>query len=192
LQYLELVASIKRCRPTDWPASDLLDVLSLRPWAKRLIGEYSFGTRAKLAISAALLGCPPLLILDESLNGLDPVASFRLKQLLRQLARSGDHAVILSTHQLETVAGLCDSAALLSEGRISQCWNRDDLAKARAREGGFELAVMTALGEAPMPPLEPSFAPAPPILEAAKAAIDDADWRLSGVNRSSHEHRGIG
>jgi ABC-2 type transport system ATP-binding protein len=147
LQYLELVASIRRRRPDDWPAGDLLDLLSLRLWAKRLIGEYSFGTRMKLSISAALLGSPPLLILDESLNGLDPVASFRLKQLLRQLARSGDHAVILSTHQLETVAGLCDSAALLSEGRISQCWNRDEFARARSQEGGFELAVMTALGE---------------------------------------------
>jgi ABC-2 type transport system ATP-binding protein len=151
LQYVELVASIKRCRPTDWPAGDLLEVLLLRPWARRLIGEYSFGTRVKLAISAALLGCPPLVILDESLNGLDPVASFRLKQLLRQLARSGDHAVILSTHQLDTVAGLCDAAALISEGCISQSWNRDEMARARSQEGGFELAVMAALGEAPMP-----------------------------------------
>jgi ABC-2 type transport system ATP-binding protein len=149
MQYLELIASIKGCGPTDWPADDLLELLSLSLYANQLIGEYSFGTRVKFAISAALLGSPPLLVFDESLNGLDPVASWRVKQLLRDLARSGQHGVILSTHQLETVAALCDTAMLLSEGRNTQRWDRHELERARSQEGGFEQAVMTALGEEP-------------------------------------------
>jgi ABC-2 type transport system ATP-binding protein len=148
-QYLELVASIKHCKSTDWPAGDLLELLSLRSWTNRRIAEYSFGTRMKISIAAALLGCPPLLILDESLNGLDPVISWRLKQLLRQLTASGRHAVILSTHQLETVAGLCDTAVLLAEGRIAQHWDCGELNRARSQDGGFEQAVMAALREAP-------------------------------------------
>jgi ABC-2 type transport system ATP-binding protein len=148
-QYLELVASIKHCAPTDWPTDDLLGLLSLQAWTNRRISEYSFGTKMKISIAAALLGCPPLLILDESLNGLDPIVSWRLKQLLRQLTASERHAVILSTHQLETVAGLCDTAVLLAEGRIAQHWDRGELDRAQSRDGGFEQEVMAALREPP-------------------------------------------
>jgi len=149
MQYLELTASIKGCGPTDWPADGILELLSLSAYANQLIGECSFGTRVKFAISAALLGSPPLLILDESLNGLDPVASWRVKRLLRDLTRSGQHGVILSTHQLETVAALCDTAVLLSEGRNTQRWDRHELERTRSQEGGFEQAVMAALGQEP-------------------------------------------
>ncbi|WP_189394136.1 MULTISPECIES: hypothetical protein [unclassified Mesorhizobium] len=56
--------------------------LDLGRWIDRPIADYSLGTRAKIAIVAALLGAPPLLIFDETLNGLDPVAAFEVKRVI--------------------------------------------------------------------------------------------------------------
>ncbi len=102
-QYLDLVASLRSCAPTDWRDRDLLARLGITAWLDRQIAEYSLGTRAKIAITAALIGSPPLLIFDESLNGLDPLAAWEMKSLLIELAASGRHAVLISTHVVETM-----------------------------------------------------------------------------------------
>lgn len=148
LQYLQLVSSVRGCAPDDWPrGTDLLDLLALGKWLRLPIGEYSYGTRMKLSIAAALLGNPRLIILDESLNGLDPVIAWRVKRLLADMVQTGWHAVLLSTHVLETVESLCSSAILLSDGCISARWSGAALQQARQRVGGFEASVMAALGE---------------------------------------------
>jgi len=146
-QYLQLVASIRGCAESDWPGVNVAERLGLKRWIERLIGEYSLGTRAKIAIAAALLGAPPLLILDESLNGLDPLAAFEMKRIILALASSGRHAVIISTHVMEAVPGLCNRALLLAEGRIAQEWDARQLADASHAPGDFELHVMRALWE---------------------------------------------
>lgn len=144
-QYLQLVASIRSCAVDGWPCGDLLDRLGLRRWIDRPIAEYSLGTRAKIAIAAALLGAPPLLVFDESLNGLDPLAVWEVKRIIRDLAASGRHAVIISTHMVETVPGLCNRAVLLTEGRVVREWNARQLADAGRVSGTFEATVMQAL-----------------------------------------------
>src|SRR5262249_11712955 len=111
----------------------------------RAIAEYSLGTRMKIAIAAALLGTPPLVIFDESLNGLDPVAAFEVKRMIAELAATGRHAIILSTHVVETVPGLCNRAILLAEGRIAEHWDAEGLAQASRAPGDFEACVMRAL-----------------------------------------------
>jgi ABC-2 type transport system ATP-binding protein len=119
-QYLELVSSIRRCASNDWFRADLIGLLALGKWLHLSIGQYSYGTRMKLSIAAALLGNPPLIILDESLNGLDPVIAWRVKRLLVEMVNTHRHAVLLSTHVLETVESLC-SVAVLAGGRKNQC-----------------------------------------------------------------------
>ncbi len=141
-QYLELVASVRGCRADDWPMPGLSEHLGAAAWLDRTMGSCSLGTRAKFSIMAALLGSPPLLILDESLNGLDPVASWRVRLLLQDLVTSGRHAVILSTHMVEAVSAFCTDVVFMSEGRIALQWNTADLHVARATDGGFEAAVM--------------------------------------------------
>jgi ABC-2 type transport system ATP-binding protein len=147
IQYLQLVSSIRGCASNDWFHADLIELLAVGKWLQRPIGEYSYGTRMKLSLAATLLGNPPLIILDESLNGIDPVIAWRVKRLLVEMVRTGRHAVLLSTHVLETVESICSSAILLTDGKISARWNSDALQQARQHVGGFEASVMTALGE---------------------------------------------
>jgi len=144
-QYLDLVASIRECRPTDWPFSDVPARLDLAAWLNRPIAEYSLGTRAKISIAAALLGSPPLLIFDESLNGLDPVAAWEVKRMIADLAATGRHAVIISTHIVESVPNLCTRAILLADGRIVESWDAENLANSSSAPGRFEARVMLAL-----------------------------------------------
>ena len=144
-QYLQLVASIRGCAEDDWPGGDVIERLGLKRWIERPIAEYSLGTRAKIAIAAALLGTPPLLILDESLNGLDPLAAFEVKRIILALASNGRHAVIISTHVVEAVPGLCNRAILLADGRMARAWHARQLAEAGQMPGAFEAEVMQAL-----------------------------------------------
>jgi ABC-2 type transport system ATP-binding protein len=143
-QYLALVASIRGCAPTAWPHPDLLGLLSLQPWMDYPIGTCSLGTRGKFSIAAALLGAPPLLILDEALNGLDPIVSVRVRRLLADLVGTRRHAVILSTHMLEQVSGVCTEVMLLDDGAIAHTWRRAELLAAYAQPGGLEASLMRA------------------------------------------------
>jgi ABC-2 type transport system ATP-binding protein len=144
-EYLEMVASIRGCDVRDWPCAGLTERLDLDRWLDLSIWQYSLGTRARIAIAAALLGAPPLLIFDESLNGLDPVVSWEVKAMLRELAATGKHAVVISTHVLESVPSLCNRAALLASGRIVAHWNAGQLVGASQAPGFFEAAVMQTL-----------------------------------------------
>lgn len=144
-QYLELVASIRGCAPDAWPAPDLPALLAIERFLPRPIATCSLGTRMKVSILASLLGAPPLLVFDKSLNGLDPVAAFRMKRLLAALAAGGRHGIVLSTHVVETIPTVCTRAIFLAEGRISETWDGAALAEAAKSPGGFEARVMDAL-----------------------------------------------
>ncbi|RUU54006.1 ABC transporter ATP-binding protein [Mesorhizobium sp. M2C.T.Ca.TU.002.02.1.1] len=144
-QYIELVASIRGCAPDDLPGADLLERLELGRWIDRPIAEYSLGTLAKVAIVAALLGRPSLLIFDETLNGLDPAAAWEVKRVITALCASGRHAAIVSTHVVEAVPVLCNRAVLMADGSLSQSWDAAQLANAGRVPGAFEDSVMEAL-----------------------------------------------
>lgn len=144
-QYLELAASIRGCPPDDQPCGDLLARLGLNKWLGCRIAEYSLGTRAKISIAAALLGSPPLLIFDESLNGLDPVAAWDVKEAIKEMAATGRRAVIVSTHIVDAVPALCTEAAFLADGRIVKFWDQESLCRASSAPGAFERCVMESL-----------------------------------------------
>ena len=82
--------------------------------------------RQKTAIAAALLHSPPLLLLDEPLNGLDPPAARLLKDLLREHARAGG-GVLVSTHLLDVAERLCDRVVILRAGRVVAGGTLEDL-----------------------------------------------------------------
>ena len=81
------------------------------------ISAYSHGMKQKLAIIAAWIHEPKLIIMDEPFVGLDPKASHLLKQMMRQLCDNGS-AIFFSTHVLEVAEKLCDKVAIIKSGRL--------------------------------------------------------------------------
>ena len=81
------------------------------------INAYSHGMKQKLAIIAALLHEPKLMILDEPFVGLDPIASHLLKGIMRDLCNNGG-AIFFSTHVLEVAEKLCDKVAIIKNGKL--------------------------------------------------------------------------
>ena len=79
--------------------------------------EYSHGMRQKLMVISALIHNPPAWILDEPMTGLDPTATFELKQMMREHANAGN-AVLFSTHVLEVAEQLCDRILIINKGKI--------------------------------------------------------------------------
>jgi ABC-2 type transport system ATP-binding protein len=144
-QCLELVAHARGLAGSDIDEGLALSQrLGLARWLDVEVGDYSLGTRQKLAVVLALLGAPPLLLLDEVLNGLDPLAVFALKEELRRRADAGA-AVLLATHGLEVAERFLDRAVLLLDGRIAADWDRDSLRTLRESGGGLEAAVVERL-----------------------------------------------
>lgn len=99
------------------------------------IQSYSHGMRQKIVLMGALLHNPPVWILDEPMTGLDPQASFILKNMMRQHADAGK-TVIFSTHVLEVAEKVCDRLAIIDKGKILFCGTIDEL---RAQQGDSSL-----------------------------------------------------
>jgi ABC-2 type transport system ATP-binding protein len=96
---------------------DALEQVELAGRAGDRVGGYSSGMRQRLGIAAALMRAPRLLLLDEPTSALDPAGVRFVAGLVRALSQSGV-AVLLSSHQIEEVEGVCDSFSVLSRGRV--------------------------------------------------------------------------
>ncbi|WP_156285956.1 ABC transporter ATP-binding protein [Oceanivirga salmonicida] len=81
------------------------------------IESYSHGMRQKMMILGALLVRPKILILDEPLHGLDPIISFKLKNIMKEYVKEGN-IVLFSTHVLEVAEKLCDSVVIIKKGEM--------------------------------------------------------------------------
>lgn len=121
--------------------------LALDPAAlDRRVATYSKGMAQKLGLAATLMANRPLLVLDEPMSGLDPLARLRLKeQLLAH--RAAGRTVFFSSHILADVEALCDRVAVLHDGRIAFVGTPAELS---ARHGGVDLehAFLEAIGGA--------------------------------------------
>ena len=97
-------------------------------WPKRhlLISEYSLGMRKKIGLATALLGSPPLVLLDEPLNGLDAESMRRLRLKIEEMAGAGTTFVI-SSHVMSFVERVCRRMAILRSGQIVAQGTADDL-----------------------------------------------------------------
>jgi ABC-2 type transport system ATP-binding protein len=98
-------------------ATDALGRVGLGPVAQRKAGGFSTGMLQRLALATALMGRPPLLILDEPTNGLDPNGVVDVRELIASLAADGT-TIFLSSHVLPEVEQLCSRIAILREGRV--------------------------------------------------------------------------
>lgn len=103
------------------------------PMLETLIGHLSKGYRQRVGLADALLGRPPLLILDEPTAGLDPNQIHEFRQLIRELG--ADHTLLLSTHILPEVEATCDRALVIHRGRLIAEGTLEELAALRTTNG---------------------------------------------------------
>ncbi|MFJ4786965.1 ABC transporter ATP-binding protein [Streptomyces sp. NPDC088794] len=96
---------------------DVLAQVGLESAARRRAGGYSLGMRQRLGIAAALLGDPPILLLDEPVNGLDPEGIQWIRRLLRRLAAEG-RAILVSSHLMSELEDTADHLVVIGRGRL--------------------------------------------------------------------------
>ncbi|MCL5745939.1 MAG: ABC transporter ATP-binding protein, partial [Acidobacteria bacterium] len=98
-------------------AGELLALFELDSQRGKLIAEYSKGMRKRVAMAAALIHRPDLLLLDEPFEGVDAVGARLMKELLQSLVRQGV-TIFLTSHVLEVVERLCDRVAIIHQGKL--------------------------------------------------------------------------
>lgn len=101
-----------------------------------LISSYSHGMKQKVAIIGALIHDPKLLVLDEPFVGLDPKASYILKEFMREMCEKGA-AVFFSTHVLDVAEKLCNRIAIIKKGKIIATGSMEELTKDKSLEEVF-------------------------------------------------------
>lgn len=99
--------------------SEVLDLVELDSASTRPVGGYSQGMRQRLALATALLGDPPILVLDEPSNGLDPAGMAWLRDLIREWARQG-RTVLFSSHVLSEVEMVANHVVIINQGTVVQ------------------------------------------------------------------------
>lgn len=97
---------------------EALEVVGLTQWRGRLAKKYSLGMKQRLGLASALVGRPPILILDEPTNGLDPVGVHEIRALIRSLPEKFDCTVLVSSHLLSEIELMADKIGILNHGHL--------------------------------------------------------------------------
>lgn len=153
LLYVGLLRGLERGAVID-RSNQLLDVLGLVHAANDLVADYSTGMRKKVALAAALLHSPSVLILDEPFESVDPVSSKVIVDVLQHYRASGG-TILFSSHVMDTVERLCDHVAIVSAGRVVRSGPIADLtAASTVRLEDIFIEAVGAIGGASRTSLE--------------------------------------
>ena len=115
VQNLKITAAIKQKGEDD--IDRVLEIVNLTQRKNSPFSTYSLGMKQRLAIAAALLGNPEVLVLDEPTNGLDPVGIAEIRELIKKLAKDGK-TIIMASHMLDEVEKVCTHVAILKFGKL--------------------------------------------------------------------------
>lgn len=97
---------------------EALELTGLTQYKGRLAKKYSLGMKQRLGLASALMGRPPVLILDEPTNGLDPVGIHEIRTLIRSLPQKFDCTVLVSSHLLSEIELMADHIGILNHGHL--------------------------------------------------------------------------
>lgn len=114
---------------------DALDLVGLTEFGGRLAKKYSLGMKQRLGLAGALLGRPPILILDEPTNGLDPSGIHEIRNLVKSLPDLYDCTVLISSHMLSEIELMADDIGILNHGRLLFEGSLDDLRQSALQSG---------------------------------------------------------
>ena len=116
--------------------TDALELVGLSEFGGRLAKKYSLGMKQRLGLAGALLGRPPVLILDEPTNGLDPSGIHEIRNLIKSLPGLYDCTVLISSHMLSEIELMADDIGILNHGRLLFEGSLEELRK-NALQSGF-------------------------------------------------------
>lgn len=126
MEYLKFVYRLKKCKlPITSHLNEICELVKITDVKNRLIKNLSKGYRQRVGLAQALVGNPPVLILDEPTVGLDPKQIIEIRSLIKKLGKN--HTVILSSHILPEVQAVCDKIVIINRGRIAANDNAESL-----------------------------------------------------------------
>lgn len=105
----------------------VLDLVNLKNTKNKKVKNFSLGMKQKLAIAIALLGDPEFLILDEPINGLDPVSIVEIRELLKKINKDKDTTILISSHILKELNQLATTYGVISNGKLIDEFSSQDL-----------------------------------------------------------------
>ncbi len=132
-KYLEFMFDLKKVKlPKKEHIAEVMRLVQITEQSERIIKNLSKGYRQRVGFAQALLGNPPVLILDEPTVGLDPKQIIEIRKLIKSLGKK--HTVIFSSHVLSEISATCDRIIMISNGKIVADAKVDELAKSVSRE----------------------------------------------------------
>jgi len=140
-EYLNFVSDIKKIdRKTKKQSMEkIMDMVKIGDVRKRLIKNLSKGYRQRVGLAQALIGAPPVLILDEPTVGLDPKQIIEIRNLIKELGK--DHTIILSSHILPEVSAVCERVLIINKGKIVASDTPENLSKRLGDTGRLSVRV---------------------------------------------------
>lgn len=138
IKYLNFIADVFRVDKETREAKiqELADTFEITADLAQPVSAYSHGMKQKLAIIAAFMHSPELIIMDEPFVGLDPKAAHILKQMMRKHCDEGG-AIFFSTHVLEVAEKLCDKVAIIKQGKLVASGTMEDVKGDESLESVF-------------------------------------------------------
>ena len=125
---LEIFAKLRGTSRPD-AVKNALDVVGLPYRDKKLFSKYSLGMKQRLGIANAIMHDPELLILDEPINGLDPIGIAEIRKFLRDLSKERGKTILISSHILSEIDLLADDIGIIHEGNLLEESSMDELRK---------------------------------------------------------------
>ena len=126
--YLNFIYDLKKCKlPRKAHLEDVCSLVMIKDVYERIIRNLSKGYKQRVGLAQALIGNPPILILDEPTVGLDPKQIIEIRTLIKKLGKK--HTVILSSHILSEIQAVCDRIIIINGGRIAADDTTENLTK---------------------------------------------------------------
>lgn len=140
-EYLDFVADLKKIPSLKKKKmiEEIIEKVQIQEMRNRLIKNLSKGYRQRVGLAQAIMGYPPIIILDEPTVGLDPKQIIEIRDLIRSLAKK--HTIILSSHILSEISAMCDEVLIINKGKLVAQDTTDNLSNLMSAKNLLQVVV---------------------------------------------------